>query len=100
MKVAVKVKNLLKAVNICSRLVNTRNSLEILGNILIETDKNTLKLSSTNLDLAITTTLGAKVEKEGKVSIPARLFNELINSISEDTLQLIGDDTKHHFDKA
>lgn len=94
MKVAVKVKNLLKAVNICSRLVNTRNSLEILGNILIETDKNTLKLSSTNLDLAITTTLGAKVEKEGKVSIPARLFNELINSISEDTLQLIGDDTK------
>lgn len=94
MKVAVKVKNLLKAVNICSRLVNSRNSLEILGNILIETNKNTLKLSSTNLDLAITTSLGAKVEKEGKISVPARLFNELINSISEDTLQIIGDETK------
>ncbi len=94
MKVAVKVKNLLKAVNICSRLVNNRNSLEILGNILIETNKNTLKLSSTNLDLAITTNLGAKVEKEGKVSVPARLFSELINSISEDTLQIISDETK------
>lgn len=94
MKVVVKVKNLLKAVNICSRLVNNRNSLEVLGNILIETDKNILKLSSTNLDLAITTQLGAKVEKEGKISIPARLFNELINSISEETLQLISDNDK------
>ncbi len=93
MKVAVKVKNLLKAVNICSRLVGSRNSIEVLGNILLETDKNTLKLSSTNLDLAITTRLGAKVEKEGKISIPARLLGELVNSISEDTLQLIADDT-------
>ncbi len=93
MKVAVKVKYLLKAVNICSRLVSNRSSLEVLGNILIETDKNTLKLSSTNLDLAITTKLGAKVEKAGKIAIPARLLGELINSISEDTLQLIADDT-------
>lgn len=93
MKVAIKVKNLLKGVNICSRLVSSRSSLEVLGNILIETDKNILKLSSTNLDLAITTKLGAKVEKEGKISIPARLLGELINSISEDTLQLIADNT-------
>jgi len=93
MKVAIKVKNLLKAVNICSRLVSSRSSLEVLGNILIETDKNILKLSSTNLDLAITTKLGAKVEKEGKISIPARLLGELIGSISEDTLQLIADDS-------
>ena len=93
MKVAIKVKNLLKAVNICSSLVSSRSSLEVLGNILIETDKNILKLSSTNLDLAITTKLGAKVEKEGKISIPAKLLGELINSISEDTLQLIADDS-------
>ena len=94
MKVAVRVKNLLKAVNICSRLVGSRSSLEVLGNILIETDKNVLKLSSTNLDLAITTKLGAKVEKEGRISIPARLLGELVGSISEDTLQLIADDSK------
>lgn len=93
MKVAIKVKNLLKAVNICSRLVSSRSSLEILGNILIETDKNVLRLSSTNLDLAITTKIGAKVEKPGKISIPARLFGEFIGSISEDTLQLIADDS-------
>lgn len=94
MKVVIKVKNLLKAVNICSRLVGSRNSLEILGNILIETDKNILKLSSTNLDMAITTQLGAKVEKQGKISIPARLFNELISSTTEETLQLISDSDK------
>jgi len=93
MKVAVKVKNLLKAVSICSRLVTNRSSLEVLGNILIETDKNTLKLSSTNLDLAITTKIGAKVEKPGKISIPAKLLGELIGSISEDTLQLIADES-------
>jgi DNA polymerase-3 subunit beta len=93
MKVAIKVKNLLKAVSICSRLVTNRASLEVLGNILIETDKNTLKLSSTNLDLAITTKIGAKVEKPGKISVPARLLGEFIGSISEDTLQLIADDS-------
>ena len=93
MKVAVKVKNLLKAVSICSRLVTNRASLEVLGNILIETDKNTLKLSSTNLDLAITTKVGARVEKPGKISVPARLLGEFIGSISEDTLQLIADES-------
>src|SRR5437879_4510997 len=91
MKVVVKLKNLLNAVSICSRVIQSRNSVEILGNILLSTNKNTLLLKATNLEIAVKTELGAKVEQQGEISVPARILNDLIHSFSEDTVQLIAD---------
>lgn len=91
MKTVVKLKNLINAVSICSRAIQSRNSVEVLANILITTQKNTLVIQSTNLEIAIQTELGAKVEQEGGITVPARIFLDLIQSFSEDTVQLIAD---------
>lgn len=91
MKVVVKLKNLLNAVAMSSRVIQSRNSVEVLGNILLSADKNSLELKATNLEVALKTEIGAKVEQAGEISVPARILNDLIHSFSEDTVQLIAD---------
>jgi len=86
--------NLNKAVSVVSRIVSTRGTLEILSHILLATDNGRLNLSATNLEIGINYKIGAKVEKEGSLTIPARLFSELISQLPEGKLDLeIKDET-------
>jgi DNA polymerase-3 subunit beta len=61
--------------------VSPRSTLPILGNILLTTDAGRLKLSATNLEVGINCWIGAKVEEEGGIAVPARTFIDLINSL-------------------
>ena len=56
--------NLNRGLAMISRAVATRTTLPITQNVLMETDQSRLKLSATNLELAITTWVGAMVEEE------------------------------------
>ena len=55
--------------------------MPVTQNILISTDSGRLKLTATNLEIAITTWIGASIETEGEVTIPARLFSDFVNSL-------------------
>ncbi len=93
MKVTLLKENLSKGLNIISRIVSTRGSLEVLGNILIKTEKGRVCLSATNLEVGINYRIGAKVDNEGAITVPARLFSEFVNSLPNEkiTLELDGD---------
>lgn len=93
MKIIILKENLSKGLNIISRIVSTRGSLEVLSNILIKTEKGRVCLSATNLEVGINYMVGAKVEESGAITIPARLFSELVNSLPGEkiTLELEGD---------
>ena len=71
-----------------SHAVATRTTLPITQNILIETEQSMLKLSATNLELAITTWVGAKIDQEGAVTIPARLMTDFINSLPNEQVDI------------
>ncbi|MFA6047390.1 MAG: DNA polymerase III subunit beta [Parcubacteria group bacterium] len=75
MKLICTQENFKKAIYFCERVVSKQNTLPILNNILFETDKSRLRLSATNLEIGIVAKVGAKVEKEGKITIPARLIS-------------------------
>jgi DNA polymerase-3 subunit beta len=47
-----------------------------------------LKLSATNLELAVTTWVGAQIEREGSVTIPARLLTDFVGSLPNDKIEL------------
>ena len=96
MKVSVTQENLAKALAIVSRILPARPSLAVLNNILIKTDASQLVLSATNLELAITYRIGAKVETEGAVTVPGRLLNEFVSSLHSDKIQLIAADNNLH----
>lgn len=96
MKLQVTQENLNRALGSVSRVANSRGTLPILANILIKTSSNRLSLSATNLDIAITHYIGAKVSDEGSITVPARLMQDFIGSLPDGVINLELDNTKLH----
>jgi DNA polymerase-3 subunit beta len=80
--------NLAKGLSIVSRAVSTRSTLPVLGNILIEARGNQLRLAATNLEIGINCWIGATVEDEGAITIPAKLIGELVASLPPDVVTM------------
>jgi len=94
MNVQVTQENLNRALTSVSRVANSRGTLPILANVLIKTVKNRLSISATNLDIAITHFIGAKVASEGSITVPARLMQDFVSSLPEGVIDLELEDTK------
>jgi DNA polymerase-3 subunit beta len=88
MKLSVLQENLSKGLNIVGRAVATRTTLPVTNNILLVTDEGRLKLSATNLEIAISCWVGAKVEEEGAITIPARLITDFVASLPNDRIDM------------
>ncbi len=95
MIVSVLQENLAKSLNIVSRAVDSNPALPVLANVLLETEDSRLKLSATNLELSISVYIGAKVEQSGSITLPARTFNELVNSLSRERVDMRLDAATH-----
>ncbi len=94
MKLQVTQENLNKALNSVSRVASTRATLPVLANVLIKTSNNLLTISATNLNIAITHSIGAKVSTEGSITVPARLMQDFISSLPSGIINLELDGTK------
>ncbi len=92
MKVSCLQENLSKGLGIISRSVSSRSALPILSNVLIATDGDGLKLSANNLEIGINCWIGAKVEEEGAITIPARLLSEFVNSLPAERIDMVLDE--------
>jgi len=88
MKVSILQENLSKGLNIVNRFILPRAQLPILNNFLIKTEQGRLKLSATNLETGINLWLGAKVEKEGEICVPAKNLTEYISLIPPQKINL------------
>lgn len=91
MKVSCLQENLAKGLSIVGRAVSTRSTLPVLANVLLATDNGRLKLSATNLEISVTCWIGAKVEEEGSITVPARTFNDLVSTLPQETVELLLD---------
>lgn len=96
MKLQVTQENLNRALNTVAKVANARNQLPILANVLVKTSDNRLSISATNLDIAITQFIGAKVSDEGSITVPARLMQDFISSLPSGTISLDLKETKLH----
>src|SRR3954470_19944570 len=96
MKLQVTQENLTRALGAVARVANSRGTLPILANVLIKTSNSRLSLSATNLDIAITQYIGAKVSQEGSITVPARLMQDFVGSLPEGVIDFNLEDTKLH----
>lgn len=80
--------NLARGLSVVGRAVPARATLPVTMNVLLETDQSRLKLTATNLEVAISTWIGAQVEHEGAITIPARLLTEFVNSLPNDKIEI------------
>ena len=71
MKLSCLQENLSKGLGIVGRAVATRTTLPITNNVLLETGQSQLKLVATNLEMAISYWVGAQIEEEGTITVPA-----------------------------
>ena len=88
MKITCLQENLSRGLAVVGRAVANRATLPVIHNVLLSVDQSMLKLSATNLEIAMTTWVGAKIEEEGSITVPARLLSEFVNSLPNDPLNL------------
>ena len=80
--------NLSRGLTVVGRAVAARTTLPITQNVLGSTDQSRLKLVATNTEISITTWIGAQIEEEGSLTLPARLLTELVNSLPSERIDI------------
>jgi DNA polymerase III sliding clamp (beta) subunit (PCNA family) len=80
--------NLSHGLGIVQRGVATRTTLPITQHVLLASDEGRLKLSATNLEIAISTWVGGEINDDGAVTIPARLLIDFVNSLTPQTIEI------------
>ncbi len=81
MKFTITREQLLEGLNAVTAAVPTKTTLPVLANILVEAVKDGLRLSGTDLDIAVGTTVPASVDQEGAITLPARKLLELVREL-------------------
>jgi DNA polymerase-3 subunit beta len=88
MKVNCSKEKLEEAVFIAEKITGKNLTLPVLKGILLETENNSLKISSTNLDLGIEIKIPAKISKDGKVVVPGGILNNFLSNTQENEISL------------
>ncbi len=94
MKVTVERAELLKSLSHVHRVVERRNTIPILANVLIRADRSKLSFKATDLDLEVIETIAAEVAPGGVTTVPAHMFYEIVRKLPEGTqiaLEATGD---------
>lgn len=80
--------NLNKALFAVEKIITKNTTLPVLSNVLMETDNGRLKVSATNLEIGVSCWIGAKIEKEGSITIPARVLASYIAKLPNKKINL------------
>lgn len=94
MRISVLQENLNKALTSVSRVVASKAQLPVLNNVLLTVEKGTLRLTTTNLELGMVVPIGAKVQAEGAICVPAKVFSELVGELPAGEVDLEVEDQK------
>jgi len=83
MKVTVERAELLKSLGHVHRVVERRNTIPILANVLVRAEKSALNLKATDLDLEVIESIAAEVAPAGSTTVPAHMFYEIVRKLPE-----------------
>src|SRR3989344_4418846 len=88
MKFSCVKENLERALSTAERFTGKNITLPILSNVLLEVKGNELTVTGTNLEYAVELKVPGKGLKEGRVSVPAKILNSLLQSLNEEKVEL------------
>src|SRR5918997_3411338 len=77
-----------KKLSLVTRGVSARSTIQLLGGILLEATGEAMRLSATDMEISVQTSSSAEVEEEGRVVIPARIFNDIVRALPEGEFSL------------
>jgi DNA polymerase-3 subunit beta len=85
--------NLQKALSCAGRVISTRSSLPVLSNILISSEGGRLKISATDLETGVNYFIGAKIDSQGAITVPARIFMDFVMQNPDEKISLVVKDS-------
>jgi len=88
MKIRVLQEDLSKALTTTSRFASPKVQLPVLANMLLKSVGNKLYIAATNLEMSISLPIGAKVEKEGEITVPTRTIVDLVNNLKPGPIEI------------
>jgi DNA polymerase III subunit beta len=88
MKFACTQENLIQGLTIVSHITGKSLNLPVLGNVLLKTENGNLKLSATNLELAVSTLVRGKADADGEYTVPAKLFMDFVSLLPQGKVDL------------
>jgi DNA polymerase-3 subunit beta len=83
MRITIERSNLLKSLNHVHRVVERRNTIPILSNVLLRGEGQSLEMKATDLDLEITESTPAQVEQAGGTTVPAHLLYDIVRKLPD-----------------
>jgi DNA polymerase III subunit beta len=83
MKVTVERAALLRSLGHVHRVVERRNTIPILSNVLLRSDGEGLRLKATDLDIEVTETIPADVSESGATTVPAHVIYDIVRKLPE-----------------
>ena len=92
MKFSIERANLLRAVSQAQSVVERRNTIPILGNVLIEAEGDTVRFRATDLDIEVVDKAVATVERAGATTVSAVTLHEIVRKLPDGALVALTDD--------
>jgi DNA polymerase-3 subunit beta len=88
MEILVRRNDLVKELHLVQGIVERKNSIPILSNVLVEARPDELRISATDLDVSLRCGCSAQVVKEGAVTLAAKKLYEIVRSLPESDVRL------------
>ncbi|HSB58546.1 MAG TPA: DNA polymerase III subunit beta, partial [Methyloceanibacter sp.] len=83
MRLSIDKAGLAKALAHVASVVERRNTIPILSNVLLSARNNELKLTATDLDMELVETVPARAKGEGATTVPAHMFYDIVRKLPE-----------------
>jgi len=93
MKLSIERSTLLKAVSQAQSVVERRNTIPILANVLIEADGDSVSFRATDLDIEVLDKANAMVERGGATTVSAVTLHEIVRKLPDGAMVTLTDDS-------
>ena len=96
MELVARKADLVRELQFFQQIVERKNTIPILANVLIETEGNTIKLLATDIEVTLSSQCEAAVEKPGGVTLPAKKLYEIVRSLPDGDVKLSSSKDGNH----
>jgi len=88
MKFTAKKEILLNGIQTVQNIITTKATLPILSNILVETQKDKIRLTATDLDVGISCVIPVDIQEPGAITIPAKRFSDIVKGLTSENINI------------
>jgi len=96
MELVARKTDLVRELQFFQQIVERKNTIPILANVLIDTDGNSIRLLATDIEVTLTSHCEAAVDKPGAVTLPAKKLYEIVRSLPDGDVKLASSKDGNH----